>query len=141
MGRAATSLHMTQPAVSHLLQQLEAKLEVKLFDRRPRGMEPTIYGDVMIRYAKSVIHDFERAEAEIAELSRGASGLVRIGSVIEPVPLLLTQSLLVFKAEACELKNILLDIEDCFPCLCAVIDCKNGVRIDILPVVNTLESD
>ncbi|MBS1229293.1 MAG: putative LysR family transcriptional regulator [Proteobacteria bacterium] len=99
MGRAAISMHMTQPAVSHLLQQLEEKLGVKLFERLPRGMEPTIYGEVMVRYAKSVIHDFEHAEAEIAELSQGASGLVRIGSVIEPVPFLLTKSLLAFKAE------------------------------------------
>jgi len=99
MGRAAISMHMTQPAVSHLLQQLEEKLDVKLFDRMPRGMEPTIYGEVMIRYAKGVIHDFEHAKAEIAELSKGASGLVRIGSVIEPVPVLLTKSLLAFKAE------------------------------------------
>jgi DNA-binding transcriptional LysR family regulator len=99
MGRAATSMHMTQPAASHLLQQLEEKLDVKLFERLQRGMEPTIYGEVMIRYAKSVFHDFEHAEAEIAELSKGASGLVRIGSVIEPVPLLLTRSVLAFKAE------------------------------------------
>lgn len=99
MGRAAASMHMSQPAASHLLQQLEEKLEVKLFERLQRGMKPTIYGEVMIRYAKSVIHDFEHAEAEIAELSKGASGLVRIGSVIEPVPVLLTRSVLAFKAE------------------------------------------
>jgi len=99
LGRAATSMHMTQPAASHLLHQLEEKLNVKLFQRLPRGMVPTIYGEVMIRYAKSVIHDFEHAEAEIAELSKGASGFVRIGSVIEPVPKLLTKSLLAFKAE------------------------------------------
>ncbi len=99
LGRAATSMHMTQPAASHLLQQLEEKLDVRLFQRLPRGMVPTIYGEVMIRYAKSVIHDFEHAEAEIAELSKGASGFVRIGSVIEPVPKLLTKSILAFKTE------------------------------------------
>ena len=99
LGRAANSMHMTQPAASHLLQQLEEKLNVKLFQRLSRGMVPTIYGEVMIRYAKSVMHDFEHAEAEIAELSKGASGFVRIGSVIEPVPKLLTKSLLAFKAE------------------------------------------
>lgn len=99
LGRAANSMHMTQPAASHLLQQLEEKLNVKLFQRLPRGMVPTIYGEVMIRYAKSVIHDFEHAEAEITELSKGATGFVRIGSVIEPVPKLLTKSLLAFKAE------------------------------------------
>lgn len=99
MGRAAASMHMTQPAASHLLQQLEEKLQVKLFERLPRGMEPTIFGEVMIRYARSVIHDFEHAEAELSELSKGATGLARIGSVIEPVPVLLTQSLLAFKAE------------------------------------------
>jgi DNA-binding transcriptional LysR family regulator len=99
LGRAAEAMHTAQPAASHLLKQLEEKLGVKLFERLPSGMEPTIYGEVMIRYARNVIHDFDHAEAEIAELSKGAAGLVRIGSVIEPVPTLLTQSLLAFKTE------------------------------------------
>jgi len=62
-------------------------------------MEPTIYGEVMVRYANSVIYDFDHAEAEISELSKGASGLVRIGSIIEPVPPLLTTSLLALKSD------------------------------------------
>lgn len=99
MRRASLAMQTTQPAASLLLQQLEERLQVKLFERLPRGMEPTIYGEVMIRYAKSVVHDFEHAEAEIAELSKGASGLVRIGSVMGPVPVLLTRGLLAFKAE------------------------------------------
>lgn len=99
MGRAAIAMHTTQPAASQLLQQLEERLNVKLFERKQRGMVPTIYGEVMIRYARSFIHDFEHAESEIAELSKGASGFVRIGSVIGPVPILLTRSLLAFKAD------------------------------------------
>ena len=98
MRRAALAMHTTQPTASLLLQQLEARLNVKLFDRLPRGMEPTIYGEVLIRYARGVSHDFEHAEAEITELSRGAKGLVRIGSVIGTVPSLLTSRLIAFKA-------------------------------------------
>jgi DNA-binding transcriptional LysR family regulator len=98
MRRAAIAMHTTQPTASLLLQQLEARLNVKLFDRLPRGMEPTIYGEVLIRYARGVSHDFEHAEAEIAELSKGAKGLVRIGSVIGTVPSLLTSRLIAFKA-------------------------------------------
>ncbi len=96
MRRAALSMHTTQPTASILLQQLEARLGVKLFERRPRGMEPTIYGEVLIRYARGVSHDFEHAEAEIAELAKGALGFVRIGSVVGTVPSLLTNRLLKF---------------------------------------------
>lgn len=60
-------------------------------------MEPTLFGEVLIRYAKGVSHDFEHAEAEIAELVTGALGLVRIGSVIGTVPSLLTKRLLAFR--------------------------------------------
>lgn len=97
MRRAALAMHTTQPTASLLLQQLEARLNVKLFERLPRGMEPTIYGEVMIRYAKGVSHDFEHAAAEIAELSKGAMGVVRIGSVVGTVPSVLTARLLAFK--------------------------------------------
>ena len=37
--RAAEELHMTQPAASKQLKDLEDMLDVKLFERLPRGME------------------------------------------------------------------------------------------------------
>lgn len=97
LGRAAAAMNTTQPAASLLLQQLEERLGVKLFERRQRGMEPTVYGEVMIRYARSVVHDFSHAEAELADLAKGASGCVRIGSVMGPIPDLLSRWLLAFK--------------------------------------------
>jgi len=98
MRRAAAAMHTTQPTASQLLQQLESRLKVKLFERLPRGMEPTLYGEVLIRYARSVNQDFEHAETEIAELAKGALGFVRIGSVMGAVPTALTRRLLDFKA-------------------------------------------
>lgn len=97
MRRAASAMNTTQPTASQLLQQLEARLGVKLFERLPRGMEPTRYGEVLIRYARSVNQDFGHVETEIAELARGALGFVRIGSVIGAVPAVLTAALLEFK--------------------------------------------
>lgn len=97
MRQAAAAMHTTQPAASVLLQQLESRLGVQLFERHSRGMTPTIFGEVLIRYAKSVSHDFGHAEAEIAELAKGSLGFVRIGSVIGVIPSLLTKRLLRFK--------------------------------------------
>jgi DNA-binding transcriptional LysR family regulator len=98
LRKAAAAIHTTQPAASLLLQQLEDRLGVPLFDRLPRGMQPTLFGEVMIRYAQGALHEFEYAEAQIAELARGATGMVRIGSVMGPVPTLLTRGVLAFKA-------------------------------------------
>lgn len=99
LRRAAAAMHTTQPAASLLLQQLEERLEVRLFERLPRGMQPTLYGEVMIRYAQSALHEFEHAQAQIAELARGAAGLVRVGSVMGPVPGLLTKAVLAYKRD------------------------------------------
>ena len=99
LRRAATAMHTTQPAASLLLQQLEERLGVRLFERLPRGMQPTLYGEVMIRYAQGALHEFEHAQAEIAELARGSTGLVRVGSVMGPVPSLLTKAVLAYKRD------------------------------------------
>ena len=98
LRKAATAIHTTQPAASLLLQQLEERLGVQLFERLPRGMQPTLFGEVMIRYAQGALHEFEYAEAQLAELARGATGMVRIGTVMGPVPTLLTRGVLAFKA-------------------------------------------
>lgn len=97
LRRAAAAMHTTQPAASLLLQQLEERLGVRLFERLPRGMQPTLYGEVMIRYAQGALHEFEHAQAQIAELARGALGLVRVGSVMGPVPGILTKAVLAYK--------------------------------------------
>jgi DNA-binding transcriptional LysR family regulator len=99
LRRAATAMHSTQPAASLLLQQLEERLGVRLFERLPRGMQPTLYGEVMIRYAQGALHEFEHAQAQIAELARGSMGLVRVGSVMGPVPRLLTKAVLAYKRD------------------------------------------
>lgn len=98
LRRAAAAIHTTQPAATVLLQQLEEGLGVALFTRHTRGMEPTVYGEVMIRYARGVLHDLEYAGDEMAALAAGAAGLVRIGSVMGATPILLTQALARFKA-------------------------------------------
>ena len=98
LRKAAAAIHTTQPAASVLLQQLEERLGVQLFERLPRGMQPTLFGDVMIRYAQGALHEFEYAEAQLAELARGATGMVRIGTVMGPVPTPLTRGVLTFKA-------------------------------------------
>ncbi len=97
LRRAAAAIHTTQPAATALLQQLEEGLGVALFERHARGMEPTVYGEVMIRYARGVLHDFEHAGGEMAALAAGAAGLVRIGSVMGAMPTLLTHGLGRFK--------------------------------------------
>ncbi|MGT2491154.1 LysR family transcriptional regulator [Cupriavidus basilensis] len=100
LRRAAAAMHTTQPAASLLLQQLEERLGVQLFERLPRGMEPDALRRGTDPFRPGGPHEFGHAEAEIAELGRGASpGLVRIaGTVMGPVPTILTRGLLAFKA-------------------------------------------
>src|SRR3546814_12577367 len=50
LGRAAAALHISQPAASKLLQQAEDTFGVALFERHARGMTPTPYGEILIRY-------------------------------------------------------------------------------------------
>ena len=65
LGRAAQAMSMSQPAATKLLQQLEDTLAVALFNRLARGMEPTAYGEVLIRYAKRVLTDFGSVREEL----------------------------------------------------------------------------
>jgi DNA-binding transcriptional LysR family regulator len=43
MGKAASALSVSQPAISKAIADMEAALGVKLLDRNPRGVVPTIY--------------------------------------------------------------------------------------------------
>ncbi len=82
--RAAAVLNMTQPAASKLLRELEETLGVMLFDREPRGVRPTLYGDAIIRHARAVLGSLDQAQEELVALASGRLGHVAIGAITSP---------------------------------------------------------
>jgi hypothetical protein len=48
MGKAASDLAVSQPAISKAIADLEDALGVRLLDRSPQGIEPTIYGRALL---------------------------------------------------------------------------------------------
>jgi DNA-binding transcriptional LysR family regulator len=89
---AAQAMHMTQPAATKLVQELEAILGVELFQRSKAGMSPTLYGEVLGRHVNVILADFARLEEEISAVSRGAQGTVRLGVLPSLAPGLLTRA-------------------------------------------------
>jgi DNA-binding transcriptional LysR family regulator len=82
--RAAQVLSMTQPAASKLLKELEDQLGVALFERLPRGMRATWYGETMIRHARMALASLTQAHEEIESLKAGRFGQVSVGAITSP---------------------------------------------------------
>lgn len=97
LGRAAGAMNISQPAATKLLQQLEDAVGANLFTRQARGMAPTPYGEVLIRYAKQMLTDFGFAREEMLALRSGLRGTLRLGSVPGAVPELLGPALVEYK--------------------------------------------
>jgi DNA-binding transcriptional LysR family regulator len=98
--RAADELHMTQPAASKQIKDLEEMLDVKLFERLPRGMEPTIYGETMIRHARMALTSLALAHDDIVTLKAGLTGQVEVGVIMTPAMTLLPRAVARVKEEA-----------------------------------------
>ncbi|MDB5456943.1 MAG: hypothetical protein JWP92_2528 [Caulobacter sp.] len=81
MHAAAAAAHVSQPALSKAINNLEATLGVRLLDRRPRGVVPTPYGETLFRYAKMIDSELRRATAEIDAMRGMTRGTVVIGVI------------------------------------------------------------
>ena len=97
--RAAQVLSMTQPAASKLLKDLEDTLGVELFERLPRGMRPTWYGESMIRHARMALASLDRARVEVEALREGRLGPVSVGAITAPAITLLPTAVASAKAQ------------------------------------------
>lgn len=81
MHAAAQVVHISQPALSKAIAELEADLGVTLLDRMPRGVAPTPYGDMLFRYAKMIDSDVRRAVAEIDAMRGATRGRIVVGVI------------------------------------------------------------
>lgn len=92
LGRTAEFLSVSQPAVSRMLTEVEAMLGLTLFERSARGTVPTASGKSLVRFARTVLADFERTRDEIAAEASGAAGRTRVGAMVVALPGLLAEA-------------------------------------------------
>lgn len=79
MAKAAEPLGMTQPAVSEAIAGLEGTLGVRLLDRSPQGVTPTIYAHALLRRADIAFDELQQGLRDIEFLATPGVGEVRIG--------------------------------------------------------------
>lgn len=102
LGRTAEFLSVSQPAVSRMLAEVENMLGLTLFDRSTRGTEPTSSGVSVIRFARSVLAEYERTRDEIAAEASGAAGRSRVGAMVVATPVLLATAVKLLKERSAQ---------------------------------------
>jgi DNA-binding transcriptional LysR family regulator len=79
MARAAVNLGISQPAVSKAIKSLEHTLGVPLLDRTPKGIEPTIYGQALLKGGAAVFDELLQSVRQIEFLADPGAGQLHIG--------------------------------------------------------------
>jgi DNA-binding transcriptional LysR family regulator len=93
LGRAAETLHVTQPALSRLIKRLEAQVGAPLFERHARGMALTPIGDALLPHARLMQREGDAAVEEIRALRGLAKGTIRVGAIASIASLALPQAI------------------------------------------------
>jgi DNA-binding transcriptional LysR family regulator len=79
MAKAAEHLAVSQPAVSDAIANLEAALAVRLLDRSPYGVKPTVYADALLKRGDVVFDELRQGIRDIEFLTNPAAGEIRVG--------------------------------------------------------------
>jgi len=72
--RAAQRLHVAQTALSTQIQDLEAELGFKVFDRLPRGVKLSVAGRLFLEDARRILREVNEAAARAARVARRLHG-------------------------------------------------------------------
>ena len=82
LAAAARELHLTAPALSKRLAQLEARLGVRLVQRTTRRMSLTAEGEVFLARARTILEDIRELENEVAGSKAAPRGRLRINATL-----------------------------------------------------------
>lgn len=80
MGRAAQAMGLTQPAMSQLIADLESLMEVRLFQRHAKGVDPTPLACSLATMAQRVLREVEDSAELVAARHQRNSSLVRVAT-------------------------------------------------------------
>jgi DNA-binding transcriptional LysR family regulator len=89
ISRAAVALHLSQPAVSGQLRQLQDEFGEPLYQRDGRGVRLTAAGEQLVHYAERIRETYQQAHAFRDALRGLERGVLRIGASTTPASYLL----------------------------------------------------
>ena len=78
-SKAAEALHISQPAISYSIKELEEQLGVKLFIRKNKSIKLTDNGQKLLNYVQKAFNNLIMAERILTENDKDLTGTVRIG--------------------------------------------------------------
>lgn len=81
MSRAAASLHLTPPAVSMQIKEVESQVGLPLFDRQGRQVSLSTAGEYFLVHARKLLANLKEADDAMARFKRLEHGLLTIGIV------------------------------------------------------------
>jgi DNA-binding transcriptional LysR family regulator len=79
LTRAAGRLHIAQQSLSQQMRTLEAQLGATLLERTSRGVRLTPVGAVLLREARALLAQADRATAAVRRAAAGEEGELRVG--------------------------------------------------------------
>lgn len=100
LRQVAEISHVTIPAVSKALAELEKGLGLELFTRSAQGLRPTAYGGCLIRHARAILVNLHNARDELRALNSGAEGKIHVGVFPGWTSVLLPRALTLLKEQA-----------------------------------------
>jgi len=110
VSRAALRLHVSQPALSRQIRDLEEELGFFLLERGAKSVSLTDAGRVFLKEAKAVLDRTELAVEKAREVARGAKGELHIGYAPSLTPKILPRVLRAYQTEQKGIKVLLHDL-------------------------------
>ncbi len=80
-AKASERLHISQPAISAQIGQLEAELNAELLVRHARGVRLTTAGSIFLEHGRDILARIEQARAAVSESAGEVSGSVTIAMI------------------------------------------------------------
>jgi LysR family cyn operon transcriptional activator len=78
--KAAERLHVSQPALSRQIQDLQTELGLALFEKVGRNVRLTGAGEDLLAYARKVLNETDALKARARSLRSGVAGVLRVGA-------------------------------------------------------------
>jgi DNA-binding transcriptional LysR family regulator len=95
-ARASRTLHLTQPALSRSIQELERRTGLKLFDRNKGRVDPTDHGRLFLAHARELLSRAEALDRDVATMRGSGTGSLVVGSGTFPTAMFMSEAVAAF---------------------------------------------